>query len=116
RALIDEAAGPFRLGDHEAPILGDLGDRKADRLGAWYVLEAWVGEVTPADLRAAFEQMADESAGSDAIEIVPIPAKMRDQRAERQRRIGDAAGDHDLRSGFDRVGDRSRADISVGGD
>ena len=62
---------------------------------------ARVGKVTAADLRAALEQVAGHRGAGQPVPVVARPAVVRDRRAQRQRGVGDAAGDDDLRAGLE---------------
>src|SRR5207253_1629358 len=56
--LVDDAAGAGRLGDRAGAVCIDLGDGVTQPREAGHILDARVGVVAAADLRAAFEQMA----------------------------------------------------------
>ena len=60
--------------------------------------------------------MPGERAGGERVPIVGVPAERMHQRAERQRGIGDAAGHHDVGALLERLRDRARAEIEIGGD
>ncbi len=113
---VDAAAGAGRLGDRAVAVGVDLGDRVAERGEAGHVLEAGVGVVAAADLRAAFEQVAGHRRAGEAVPVVARPAEVRERRADGQRRVGDAAADDDLGAGEQRVGDRLGAEVGVGAD
>ena len=73
------------------------------------------GKYAP-DLCAAFEQMPAHGPLRQQVEIVLAPAVHVQQRPERQRRIGAAADQHDVRTGGQRRGNRARTQVGVGGD
>ncbi len=84
--------------------------------GARHVLEPGIGEIAAGDLRAAFQQMAGHGAAAELHPVVERPAEGVDERPERQRRIGHAAGDHDLCALTQCFDDGTGAEIGVGGD
>ena len=55
--------------------------------------------------------MTDEHAGGEPVPVVARPAVLVDQRREEQRGVGDPAGDHDVGTLRERVGDRERAEV-----
>ena len=77
------------------------------------VLEARVGEVAAGDLRAAFEQVPGHRGAAELVPVVLGPAVVRHRRPDRERGIGDAAGDDDLRARPQRIRDRLRALVHV---
>ena len=81
-----------------------------------YVLEAGIGEVRSGHLCAAFEQMPAHGPLRQQVEIVLAPAMHVQQRPERQRRIGAAADEHDMRTGGQRLRNRAGTQVGVGGD
>ena len=90
--LVDAPAGAGRLGDDAVAIGIDLGDRVTEVRQAGDVLVAGVGVVATRDLRAAFEQVPGHRGTRQPVPVVVRPAEMRKRRANRQRRVGDAAG------------------------
>ena len=104
------------LGDHGRAVLADLADREAEPRQVRHVLEAGIGEVAAGDLAGALEQVADERSPAEPRPVVHRPAELVDERGEEERRVGHAAGDHDvgaLRQGLD---DRRGAEVGVGRD
>ena len=83
---------------------------------ARWMSAARVRVVAAADLRAAFEQVPSHRGAGQAVPVVAGPAEMRQRRANRQRWVGDAAADHDLGPGVQRIGDRFGAHIRIGAD
>ncbi len=79
-----------------------------------HVDAAGAGEKAAADLRGAFEQVADEDALAEARPVVGAPAEAVHQR--RQRRVGDAAGDDDIGAGGKRRQQRIGTEVGVGRD
>ena len=69
------------------------------------------GVVAAEALARALEQVADEDAGREPVPVVPRPAVLVRERREEQRRVGDAAGDHDVGALRERVDDRARAEV-----
>jgi len=96
------------------PSAADLRDRKGQVPGLGHVLETGVGEIPAGQLRAAFEQMADAAAGTQPRPVVGGPAEFEHQRREKQRRVGDATGDHNPGAGLQGGDDRLGAEIGFG--
>ena len=116
RVLVDAAAGAGGLGDRAVPV--GRRSRRSDSRGApgRGRLLARVGVVAAGDLRAALEQVAGHRGARQTVPVVVRPAEVRERRADGERRIGDAAADHDLRAGLKRGGDRLGAEVGVGAD
>ena len=74
---VDAPAGAGGLGDDDAAVGVDLGDRIAEIGHARHGLERRIGEIAAGDLAAAFEQMAGERAGREAIPIVRLAIRTR---------------------------------------
>ncbi len=108
------AARTGHLGDLDAAVLADHGEREAQPRQAWYVLDAGVGEVAAAHLAGAFEQVPGQRALAQALPVVHRPAEGVDGRREHQRRVGDTAGDDDVGALRQRVDQRLRAQIGIG--
>ena len=89
-----------------------IGKAEVPRLG--HVLEAGIAEVAAGHLRAALHQVADAAALSEQSVVERIPAELVDHRRDEDRRIGDAAGDDDLRAGLQRLDDRLGAEVHLG--
>ena len=115
-ALVHQPAGAVGLADHAAAIGLDLGNRKAHVVEPRHVFHARVGKVTTADLRAAFEQMAGHGTAGQRVPLLAAPTKMRYRRAQRQRRVGHAAGHHNLRPGANGIRNLKSALINIGAD
>ena len=96
-------AGACRLGDHDAAVASHLGDRIADLGKARHVFEARIGEIAAGDLRAAFEQMAGERPAARRSQSSARHPNTCISGPKRQRGIGDAAGDDDLRAPVERL-------------
>ena len=75
---------------------------------------ARIGAVAAGDLARAFEQMAHHGAARHAVEIVGLPAVLVGGGRQKQRRIGDAAGDDHVGAGGERGQQRIDAEIRVG--
>jgi hypothetical protein len=71
-------------------------------------------EIAAARLAGAFEQVPDGQALRQPVPVVPAPVQLVHERSERERRIGDAPGDHDVGASCQGLGDRCRAEIRVG--
>jgi len=111
RPARDQSAGAGSLGDHEGPVRTALGDRVADAVPCGY--GAPVGEGAAAHLRAALQQVPRERAGSEQVVGIGRPAELVDQRAQHQRAVDHAPGDHDLRAAGQRGCDRKGAEVGV---
>src|SRR5438477_12226480 len=81
-----------------------------------HVFVAWVGEVAAGELACTLQQVADDSALAEHIPIVESPSKFVNHGCEKQRGIGDAAGDENVCAGVQRVEKRCYSEIRVGGD
>ncbi len=110
---IDCAAGAGDLGDHRATIALDLGNGKRQIPRRRHILETGIGEIAAGNLRSAFQQMAETAARAEPLEIVHAPVEFMHHRREKQRRIGDAAGDHDVSAAAQRLDDGLRAQICL---
>src|SRR6266542_2504068 len=80
---------------------------------------AYIAPVAPeaaANLGATFDEMAGDAGGTQAMPVVPFPAELVHCRADGERRIRDAARDHDFGALRKRVCDRFRAEIRIGAD
>jgi hypothetical protein len=104
------------LGDQAVAVGADGGDGVAQARQAGHVLQPGVGVIAAGDLGAAFEQVAGHRGARQALPVVGRPAEMRQRGADGQRRVGHAAGHHDLRAGAQRVGNGLRAQVGVGAD
>ncbi len=111
---IDRSAGAGELGDDGAPVLADLGERKAEAREVGRLLVAGIDEVAAGDLSGAFEQMPDERALAEPVPVVGAPGERVHQRREKQRRIAHPPGDHDVGAAGERLDDRLGAEIGVG--
>jgi hypothetical protein len=107
----DEPAGAGRLGEHEAAVGVALGDRVADVVPAGHLLP--VGEEAARGLRPAFEQVADQAAGGEAIVVIGGPTELVHQDAEGQGAVDAAAGDDDVGAQIEGSGNRYRAEIGI---
>ena len=90
----------------------DFNDRKADVRRVGYVEP--IGADASSYLCTAFDQMAGHGCPGQSIEIIFVPAKMIETWRHRQRRIGDATGDHNVRAAGQGIDDRRRAEIRIG--
>ena len=99
-----------------SPSASISGDRVSDLGKAGHVLVARVGKISAGDLRAAFEQMAGERAGGEPVPVVRRPPEHVQQRTERESGIGDPPGHNDVGALVERLRDRLRAEIEIGGD
>ena len=109
----DQAAGAVRLGDNEASVASALGDRIADIVPIGHALP--IAERSACRLRTAFQDMADQAAGTEAVVVVGRPAELVHQNAERKRAVGAAAGNDNIGAALERRLDGKRAQIGIGG-
>ncbi len=107
------AAGACMLGDGEGAIGLGFDDGVADVRHVGNVLPIHLA-VAAGTLRAAFDDVAGDRARREFVVIVGLPAEAVDHGRERERGIGGAAGDHDVRAGSQRFGQREGADVGVG--
>ena len=114
RSDVDPASRPGMLDEIERAIAPRLDNRVAD---VRHVRDrAPVAQaVSPAALRSALDDVARDGARGDLIPGVARPAEGMHQRSEGQSRIGDAAGDHDVRAALQRKGNGRSAEVCVGG-
>ena len=67
-------------------------------------------------LGTAFDQVAGHAAAGQAMPIVPLPAELVDRRAERQRRVGHATGDHQPGAAGQGFDNRPSPQVGIGAD
>jgi hypothetical protein len=60
--------------------------------------------------------MAEAVAATEVEVVERIPAELVHHRRHEDRRVGDAAGDHDLRTGLQRLDDGLGAEVDLGRD
>ena len=107
----DPPAGAVVLGDHDGAVGVGLDDRVSD------VRE--VGDVAPAvevaagGLRAALEDVARDRRRRELVVVGHAPAELVHERSDHERRVGAAAGDHDVGARGQRIRDRLRAEVHV---
>ncbi len=114
RMLIDDAAGAFGLEDGAVAVGIDRRDRVAQLREAGHVLEAGVGIVAAANLRATFEQVASHRRAGQPCPVVGSPAVMRHCGADRERGVGDPSGDDDIGTAAQSLRDALGTEIDVG--
>lgn len=114
-AKIDDAAGVFWLGENERPVLGNLGNRKADVVEVRHVFPSRIGEIPSGHLRPTLKQVTNQNPGRQSVPIVGLPTKMCHQRPESQGGISDTPCDNHLRTLPDGIADGSRPDIDIAG-
>jgi hypothetical protein len=110
----DRPAGTGMLGDHAGAVPPDFGDREA---GAGHVVKE-LGEerVVPAGgLGAALDDVAGRDGPGQLVVVGASPAEVRRGRADDERGVGDAAGDHDVGAGVQACDDAPRAQVGAGG-
>ncbi len=107
----DEPARPRVLGDHRRPVGLDLGDRGAGVAPVGDLVEE--GVVPAGGLRAALDDVARDDRARERVERVPLPAVPPRRRAHDQRRVGDAAGDDDVRARAQGLGDAPTSEVGV---
>src|SRR5262249_6823417 len=100
------------FGDDERAVFAGFDNRVADvpELGVRLPINR---AIASGGLRAAFDDVTGDCPCRDPVPIVELPAEFVDHRAQRQSRVGATAGDDDLRALFQRLGDRSGAEIDV---
>ena len=109
----DPAAGVRMLVDDERAVGVAFDDRIADVREVGNVLPI-VEAVAARALRAAFDDVAGDDSRGESIPVVAGPAELVAQRRHRERGVGRAAGDDDVRAARERLDDRHRADVRVG--
>ena len=96
----DQTAGAFRLGDNEASVASAFRDGIADIVPIGHFLP--IAEGAAGRLRAAFQDVADQAAGTETVIVVGRPAELVHQNAERKRAVGAAAGNDDIGAAVER--------------
>ena len=109
------AAGAVDLGDDERAIGLDLGDRKAEPRQRRHIFVPGVGEVAAGDLAGALEQVPGDGDPAEHRPVVHREPELVDDRRREQRRIRDAAGDHDVGAARQRLDDRRGAEVGARG-
>ena len=99
------------LGDDCRAIFLQLGNGKAAVLDARDLLEERV--VAAGRLCAAFQDVPDDDRACELIPRVARPAEAPDAWPDYQRRVGDPAGDHDVRAVRQRRGDAKATQVGV---
>jgi hypothetical protein len=102
------------LGDHRSAVGGHLGDREAGVLEPGYLGEK--REVAAGSLRPALDHVPGHDGAGQGVPVVALPAVMPRGRAQRQRRVGDPAGDDDVRAAGQGLGDAPPAQVRVRGE
>ena len=74
------------------------------------------GEVAAGGLGAALDDVAGDDRAGQRVEVVAAPAVVGDRRADDHRRVGDPAGDDDVGTLVQRLGDAERTEVGVGGE
>ena len=91
----DQTARAALLGDHAAAVLGDLGDREAQRGGVARELEE-AREVATGGLGAALEDVTRDDGAGQLVVLLVAPAVLPGGRSDDHRGVGDPARDHDV--------------------
>ena len=107
------AAGAFVFGHHKLAVAVHFQHRIADERKI--VDFSPIGVVGAGALCTAFHDVSGHRARRQQMVILRRPTEFVNHRAEHQRRIGDAAANHDIRPLIQRLGDRKRTEIGVGG-
>ena len=94
----DQPAGAGVLGDHRRAVLGQLGEREPQRLADLSAIERKPEKLPPVAWVPHSRTCPATTAPASASYAVGLPAEVRDGRADDQRRVGDPAGDHDVRA------------------
>ena len=102
------------LRDHAAPVGCDLRDREARMHRARYRGEP--GEVPADRVRTAFDDVSRDDRACEFVPRIRRPLVPPRGGAERERRIGDAPADHDIRARPQCLGNSPRTKIRVGRD
>ncbi|MNS13501.1 hypothetical protein D3C72_450970 [compost metagenome] len=113
RVEADAAPGPRRLGDEGHAVGRHLGDGVADAGQVGNRVPVAL-EVPSAGLARALEQMPDDDALSQLVQVRGRPAERVDERGQKERGVRHAAGDDDVGVGLKGLDDRPGAQVSVG--
>jgi hypothetical protein len=112
----DSSTGAGHFAERCVAIGIDVGKWEPQVREAGDVLGSRIREIAAAQLAGAFQQMADGSAAGDPQVVVGTPAEVMRERRDEQRRVGDAAGDHDVGAGRERRQQRVGTDVRIGRD
>ena len=112
----DATAATVELGDDRAAVGLHLGDRVAASRQIRYIFDAGVGEIAAGDLHAAFQKMADQSAGAQARQVRGTPTEVMRQRRQKHRWVGQPTADDDIGLGAQRGENSVGAEIGVHAD
>ena len=107
----DQAAGALGLGDDEASVASALRNGIADIVPIGHFVP--IAEGSAGRLRAAFQNMADQTAGAKAIIVIRCPVEFVHEYAERKRAVGAPAGNDDVGAAVESRLDGKGAEIGV---
>ncbi len=107
------SAGRFVFGDDESAIGLGFDDRIADVRHIGNALPIHLA-IAAGALRAAFDDMSGDCARCKLVVLIGFPSEAMDHGRERERGIGRAARDDDVRSRRQRLRQRESADVGVG--
>ena len=86
------------LGDDEGAVGARLDDRDSRRSARSGMLRQSYRQLPPGALRAALDDVAGDDARGEPVPVVGAPAELVAQRRHRERGVGRAAGDDDVRA------------------
>ena len=95
---------------------GDEGHGLADLGGVGDGAQRGVLEVGARSVDAALEHVAGGGGDAEALPVVERPSELVDDRADEERRVGEATAQHEGRSPVECFDDRLGADVGVSGD
>ncbi len=99
------------LGDREAAVVADFGDRIPHVGQADFGPPG--GKHAARALGAALDQMPCHRGRREPVPVAPVPAEFVDCRPQRERSVGNATGNHDPRPTVERLDDSRRTEIGV---
>ncbi|MDT4846032.1 hypothetical protein FQZ97_800400 [compost metagenome] len=108
--------GAWQLGDDRAAIGRDFGERETHAVQIGHVHMAGIGQITPTDLRRAFEQVPHQQTLTQVMPVVRSPAEVGHERRHKERRVGHAAGNDHVHIGLQRGQQGVGAEVGVGRD
>ena len=113
---VDATAGAVELSDQGLTIGRHVGERESDVGQVRNIDVTGVGDVATADLRRTLQQMPHDDALAHLFPVVCGPSEVVHQWCKKQRRIGYAASNDDIRSAAQRRQQGVGAEIGVGRD
>ena len=111
-----QSATSLNLCHGKCACLVNLNERESEFPQLRYILVTGVSEIATRHLSRALQQMACQNRLSHLIRVVGnVPSELMHQRSDRQRRIGNTAGDDKISTFLQRFCDALRAHVDIRG-